>query len=218
VKCPECGWPTQSGDRYCVSCGAELGGVAPKDTEGYDSSKRSIHNLWEDRMGIREPGALLKAIEQMRIDIAESDTETRVVYADFDSLLILLETAREVAREELVVEWLEWNVQSPDSTNETARSLLQALADLDRPFEHDMPPIQAEEPCGSISYDGLLKCDRPVNYSEDHGQETPGGLVRWARLCKATPDKHDALLPVPYCDRDADHDGEHYDSSKGVSW
>lgn len=24
MKCPECTWPAQTGDEYCVSCGADL--------------------------------------------------------------------------------------------------------------------------------------------------------------------------------------------------
>lgn len=174
-------------------------------------------------MGIREPGALTKAIEQMRIDLAESsDVELRTTYADFDSLLVVVEAAREMARQELVIDWLEWSAQvgtdDPETARATAQGLLNALVALDAPFEHYMPPKDEPTSCAAISFDGNLFCDRPTGHTEDHGAKTPEGQVLWARLCRSerpSPMPDDTLV---LCDRDAGHEDGHYDSAQGESW
>src|SRR5882672_4244757 len=138
-------------------------------------------------MGIREPGALIKAIDQLRVDLVESsDPELRTAYVDLDALLVVLETAREAARQELAVDWIEW-ARLHEITDDAASGLLAALAALDAPFEHGIPPkeIDVQVVCGTISYDGNLICQLSDRHTDDHQAETDDGIVRWARLCKA---------------------------------
>lgn len=173
-------------------------------------------------MGTREPGALTKAIDQMRIDLVESsDPELRTTYVDFDSLLVVLESAREIARHEVAMEWLTWGQDGDQiALEQAAIGLLSALDALDQPFEHGMPPKESEPEglvCGMASYDGAQHCDRPFGHSEDHGSETPHGRVRWARLCGSL-DTVSVGTEVSSCDLDAGHEGMHHSSVKGVSW
>lgn len=176
-------------------------------------------------MGTREPGALTKAIDQLRADLVESsDPELRTTYADLDALLVVLETAREAARQELVVEWMQWAARGdfadPRSLSDSAALLLRSLDALDQPFEHGMPPkeIDVQVVCGAISYDGNLICQLSDGHTDDHQAETEAGTVRWARMCKSTPMEHDGVSPLPYCDLSAGHEGDHFDSGKGVAW
>lgn len=177
-------------------------------------------------MGTREPGTLSKAIDQMRIDLVESsDPELRTTYVDFDSLLVVLEAAREAALKDFVLEWLAYgsqiNLDNPAEAETAALGFLTGLAQVQAPFDELVPKeIPTYVTCGAISFDGNLSCDRAEGHTEDHGVKTPEGQVLWARLCRVQrPD----LMPdgtVVICDRDAGHSdsSEHYDSAQGVSW
>jgi hypothetical protein len=164
-------------------------------------------------MGIREPGALTKAIDQMRTDLAESsDPELRTTYVDFDSLLVVLESAREMARHEVAMEWLRWGQGGDDVAIEQASiGLLSALDDLDQPFEHGMPP------CGDKLNDGVV-CELFVGHAGDHKADTGEQWVPETPPCGA---QREAFMPddtANICSREAGHGGHHRDSLQGESW
>lgn len=166
-------------------------------------------------MGMREPGALTKAIEQMRIDVADSDPEIRTTHVDFDSLLVVLEVAREAARQELVVEWLEFFRSTDHRTaNETAVDLLAAIASIEAPFEHGMPP-NADGICGEPSWPeggDIVHCEIATGHDGNHQS---GNTIWWPRCEATSPDGLHA------CGSHVDHDGQHsseYADGKGLSW
>lgn len=168
-------------------------------------------------MGIREPGALTKAIDQLRTDLRDSDTEIRVTMADADSLLVVLETAREMARHEVVIEWLEWAAQTvnePEAFTDAAEGLLlRALDELDQPFEHGLPPkeIEALDLCGEVLNEGVF-CTLAAGHTQDHKADSG---ERWVRTCGSV--RYDGVV----CNGPLDHVGEHSHidaDGKGVSW
>lgn len=174
-------------------------------------------------MGIREPGKLLGAFESMRNDLPESDTEVGTTLVATDQLLIVLEAAREAALKDFVLEWLAYgsqvNLDNPAEAETAALGFLTGLAQVQAPFDELVPKeIPTYVTCGANTDDGTMTCELPSNHDGDHSQETDLGTVRWARPCLAAPDEHDGVSPLPRCDQAVGHDGEHFDSGKGVSW